>query len=107
MKCLSRFSKSFNLILLGAFLALSSVGAGSGKRTRKPLGAHQENFSIANEREYGCCDLQPNYVSCIGNLTSIRSLYINASVHHLHRFTPIIRLTRYFALQNKKKFSPK
>ncbi len=39
----SRFSKSFILILLGIFLALSSLGAGSGKRTQKPLGAHQES----------------------------------------------------------------
>jgi hypothetical protein len=57
---------SFHLILLGAFLAFSSLGAGSGKRTRKPLGAHQESFFDRNEREHGCCDLQPNYVSCIG-----------------------------------------
>ncbi len=44
---LSRFRKSFNLILFGAFLAFSSLGAGSGKRTRKRLGAHQEKISIA------------------------------------------------------------
>jgi hypothetical protein len=44
----SRFRSLFNLILLGAFLAFSSLGAaGSGKRTRKPLGAHQERISIA------------------------------------------------------------
>jgi hypothetical protein len=91
MKCyVSRFRVSFNLILLVAFLALSSLGAGSGKRTRKPLRAHQENFLIANEKEHGCCDLQLNYVSCIGNSTSIRSLCINASFHHSRRFTPII-----------------
>jgi hypothetical protein len=40
----SRFSKSFNFNLLGAFLAFSSLGAGSGKRTQKPLGAHQEKI---------------------------------------------------------------
>jgi hypothetical protein len=32
------------LILLGAFLAFSFFGAGSGKGTRKPLGAHQEKI---------------------------------------------------------------
>ncbi len=37
----------------------------------------------------------------------IRSLYINASVPHSRRFTPIIHLTRYFALQNKKNISHK
>jgi hypothetical protein len=40
----SRFRESLVLISLGAFLAFSSLGAGSSKRTRKPLGAHQEGF---------------------------------------------------------------
>ncbi len=39
---LSRFRKSFNLNLLGVFLAFSSLGAGSNERTRTPLGAHQQ-----------------------------------------------------------------
>jgi hypothetical protein len=39
-----RFRKSLILILIGAFLAFSSLGAGSGKWTQKPLGAHQENL---------------------------------------------------------------
>jgi hypothetical protein len=38
----SRFRIS--LILLGAFYAFRSLGAGSSKRTRKPLGAHQGRF---------------------------------------------------------------
>ncbi len=42
-----RFRVSFNFTLLGAFLAFSSLGAGSSKRTQKPLGAHQERISIA------------------------------------------------------------
>jgi hypothetical protein len=41
---LSRFRVSFILILLGVFLAFSSLGAGLIKRTRKPLGAHQGRF---------------------------------------------------------------
>jgi hypothetical protein len=36
-----RFSSLLLLILLGAFLVFSSLGAGSDKRTRTPLGAHQ------------------------------------------------------------------
>jgi hypothetical protein len=86
----------FNLILLGAFLAFSSLGAGSDKRMRKPLGAHQENFSIANEREHRCCDLQPNYVSCIGNSTSLDLLHqciISFASFHSYQ-----SLTSYFAL---------
>jgi hypothetical protein len=43
----SRFWSLLILFLLGAFLAFSSLGAGSGKRTQKPLGAHQEKISIA------------------------------------------------------------
>jgi hypothetical protein len=42
-----RFWVSFNINLLGAFLAFSSLGSGSGKRTQKPLGAHQEKILIA------------------------------------------------------------
>ncbi len=49
MSCVLGFL--FNLILLGAFLAFSSLGAGSGKQTRKPLGAHQERILIANMKE--------------------------------------------------------
>jgi hypothetical protein len=39
--CISRFRSLFYLILLGVFLAFSSLGAGSSKRTQTPLGAHQ------------------------------------------------------------------
>jgi hypothetical protein len=35
---------SFDLILLGVFLAYSSLGAGSNERTQTPLGAHQRRF---------------------------------------------------------------
>ncbi len=41
---LSRFGSLFILILLGVFLAYSSLGAGSNERTRTPLGAHQRRF---------------------------------------------------------------
>jgi hypothetical protein len=47
-----RFRVSFNFNLLDAFLAFSSLGAGSGKRTRKPLGAHQEKIFDCNEGEH-------------------------------------------------------
>jgi hypothetical protein len=38
-----------------------------------------EQVLISNEGEHGCCDLQPNYVSCIGNSTS---LDLFTSMHH-------------------------
>ncbi len=44
---LSRFRSLLLLILLGAFLAFSSLGAGSDERTRTPLGAHQQRILIA------------------------------------------------------------
>jgi hypothetical protein len=40
----SRFSSLLLLILLGAFLAFSSLGAGLDERTQTPLGAHQRRF---------------------------------------------------------------
>jgi hypothetical protein len=40
----SRFRSILILILLGVFLAFSSLGAGSNKRTRTPLDAHQRRF---------------------------------------------------------------
>ncbi len=40
---------------------------------------------------------RPNYVSKLQKFDMVRSLYINASLHHLNRTTPIIHLTRYFA----------
>jgi hypothetical protein len=60
----SRFRVSFNFNLLGDILLPSSLGAGLGKRTWKPLGAHQEF-----RREFWF--VQPNYLSCIGNLTPL------------------------------------
>jgi hypothetical protein len=57
--------------------------AGLGKRTtQKPFGAHQGRISIAiyMKENTAVSNLQPNYVSCIGNLT------------HLDLFTSMHRL---------------
>ncbi len=79
----------FLLILISAFLAFSSLGAGLGQADAKTAWCKSGDLFDRNEREHGCCDLQPNYISCIGNSTSIRSLYINAMFHPSRRFTPI------------------
>jgi hypothetical protein len=85
-----RFRVSFYFNLLSAFLASSSLGPGSGKRTQKPLGAHQrENFD-RNEREHGCLRFTTQLRFLYWKFDIIRSLYINASFHHLGRFTLII-----------------
>ncbi len=66
------FQGFFNLILLGAFLAFSSLGAGSGKQTRKTLGAHQERMLITIIKENTALsivqtELRTVYiVSCVG-----------------------------------------
>jgi hypothetical protein len=40
------------------FLLSSSLGPGSGKRTQKPLGAHQERISIAMKENTAVLILQ-------------------------------------------------
>jgi hypothetical protein len=42
--CIFRVLGVFSLILLGVFLAYSSLGAGSNERRQTPLGAHQRRF---------------------------------------------------------------
>jgi hypothetical protein len=59
------------LIYLLPFLLSSSLGAGSGKRTQKLLGAHPDWFLIAMKENTAVWDLQPPYVSCIGNSTQL------------------------------------
>jgi hypothetical protein len=71
----SRFSSLYFQIYSVPFSRFSALGSGPDERTRTPLGAHQNRILIANEREHGCCDLQPNYVSCIGNSTSSNLLH--------------------------------
>ncbi len=73
----SRFRVSLILILLGAFLVFSSLGAGSGKRTRKPLGGHQEKILIAIKENTAVLIVQTKLrtvyiVSCVGKFDIIR-----------------------------------
>jgi hypothetical protein len=55
------FRISLILILLGAFLAFSSLDAGSGKQMQKPLGAHQERILIAMKENTAVLIYRPNY----------------------------------------------
>jgi hypothetical protein len=54
----------------GAFLAFSSLGPCLGKRTQKPLGAHQERILIAMKESTAVLIYRLNYelfiVPCIG-----------------------------------------
>ncbi len=43
------------------FFLVASIWAGSGKRTQKPLCAHQERFERGSEREHGSSRFRPNY----------------------------------------------
>jgi hypothetical protein len=78
----------------------SSLVAGLGKRTQKPLGAHQGRISIAMKENTEVCDLQPNYVSCIGNSTLL-DLFTS-----MHRFTPIIHLLLLLRSTKQEEFWP-
>jgi hypothetical protein len=74
-----RLRSLFNLISLGAFLAFSSLGAGSGKRMRKPLGAHQEKILIAIKENTAVLIVQTKLrtvygVSCLGKFNITRFL---------------------------------
>ncbi len=66
---------NFNLLLcLPSFL-----GAGLGKWTQKPLGAHQERFDHRSEREHGWFRFyRQSCVSCTGNSTYLDPFTINA-----------------------------
>jgi hypothetical protein len=77
-----------------SFSLLALLGAGSGKRTRKPLGAHQEKTLIAIKENTAVSivqtELQTVYsVSCIGKFNII-SFFTSIASFHSPRFTPII-----------------
>jgi hypothetical protein len=73
------------------FSLSSSLGAGSGKRTQKPLGAHQERILVAMKENMAVFVLQTKFSFLYWKLDIVRSLYINASFHHLRRITPTSR----------------
>jgi hypothetical protein len=94
MDYVSPFRVSFNFSLLGAFLAFSSLGAGSSKQTRKLFGAHQERISIAIKENTAVSIVQTELrtlysVSCVGKFDIIRFFTLIASFHS-RCFTPII-----------------
>jgi hypothetical protein len=68
----------------GASLAFSSLCAGFGKRTQKPLGAHQERILIAMKVNMAVLIYRPNYepfiISCVGEFNIMRLL------HQSHHF---------------------
>jgi hypothetical protein len=77
------------------FLAFSSLGAGSGKRTQKPLGAHQEMILIAIKENTAVLIVQTKLqtvysISCVGKFNIMRFFTSIASFHHSRRFTPVI-----------------
>jgi hypothetical protein len=71
------------------FSLSSSLCAGVGKRTQKPLGAHQDRFGDGNEGEDDCFVLQTKLWFLYWKFNIVRSLYINAFFHHSRGITPI------------------
>ncbi len=97
----------FLLILLGAFLAFSSLGAGLGKRTQKALGAHQEKILIAIKENTAVSIVQTklrtvNKVSCIGKFNIIR-LFSSIASFHLCHFTHIIHFYLFTMFQETRR----
>ncbi len=94
------------IFYLVPFSPFSSLGAGSDERTKTPLGAHQKRISFANKGEHGCCNSQPNYVSCIRNSTLSNLLHqciISFASFHSHQ-SLALNTSLY---ETKKNFSPK
>jgi hypothetical protein len=93
------------------FLFSSSLGAGLGKRTQKPLGAHQERVLIAMKENTAVLIYRPNYklfiVSCVGKFDIVRLFRSIASFHHSPCFTPIISLLFTFLYEKQEESSPK
>jgi hypothetical protein len=96
------------LILLGAFLVFSSLGAGLGKRTQKPLGAHQEKISIAIKENtagrFDYTDQITNRLYCFLRWKIQHQLDLCTSMHHLIRVVSLLSFVNslYFAPRNKK-----
>jgi hypothetical protein len=58
----SHYRASLILIYSVPFLlSIRSLGAGSGKQTQKPLGAHQERVLIAMKENMAVSIYRPNY----------------------------------------------
>jgi hypothetical protein len=82
-----------------------------GNQTRKLLGAHQERILIAMKENTAVLILQTKLrtaysISCVGKFNIIR-FTSTALIHHLRRFTPIIRqLFFFFAPRNNKNLAP-
>ncbi len=85
-----------------AFLPFSFLGAGLGKRTEKPLGAHQQRiFDRINEREYGCFVIYIRILCFLyWKFDIIRSLYINCIVSS---FTSLLLFVSFFLCSTRQK----
>jgi hypothetical protein len=81
---------NFNLLLV-SFSLSSSLGAGSGKWTQKPLGGHWERILVAmkDNTDVFCFVLQTKLRFLYWKFDIVRSLYINALFDHLRRIPPI------------------
>jgi hypothetical protein len=102
-----RYFSRFNVCLFELLWYLSSfLGAGSGKRTRKPFGAHQLRFGDRSEREHGCLHFTDQITFPVLGTTSLDTLYINALFHHLRRITPI-NVSSLLCSTRQEELSPK
>ncbi len=70
--------------------AIERERASSGKRTQKSLGAHKERILVTMKENKAIFILHTELRFLYWKFDIVRSLYINASFHHLHCITPII-----------------
>ncbi len=93
------------------FSLSDSLGGGSGKRTQKPLGSHQERISITmkdnNTSVLRFTDQIMNRLlfPALKNLT-LETLYINRINPSFAWFHSYHLLTHYFAQRHKKNLAP-
>ncbi len=101
---------SLILVYSVPFLLSSSLGAGSGKWTRKPLGAHQEKFDGCNRREHGCLRFRDQSTFPVLEICHHENLYIDCIVSSFALFVTLFASllsfvsSCYFTLQDKKNF---
>ncbi len=101
------FFKDSFCFYVGAFLAFSSLGAGLGKLTQKPLGAHQERILFAMKENTAVLIYRTNYEPFMRRkIWHHETRYINRIDSSFTSFHSYHSLIHYLAQRNKKNLVP-
>jgi hypothetical protein len=93
------------LINFNAFLAFCFLGAGLDKRTRKPLGAHQQSFDDHSEREHGCLRFTDGITFWIFDIMRLFTSTASFLIITLH--ASLLSLTARLLCSVRQEFSPR